>query len=81
MTPRDKAIEADLRTKANAAYSRSVERSRNSPDGMRDTAQGLRDRARNMSDAGDRATMLHLASEYERRASELAERLRARTGN
>jgi len=29
------------------------------------------DRAKDMSDAGDRATMLRLASEYERRAGEL----------
>jgi hypothetical protein len=81
MTPQDKAMEADRRKKANAAYGRAIERVKDSPDGMRDTAQGLRERAGNMSDAGDRATMLHLASEYERRAIELSERLRARNSN
>ncbi len=71
MTRQDKAIAADQRVKADAAYGRAVERARNSPDGLRLTAQGLRDRARKMSDSGDRATMLRLASEYERQATEL----------
>ncbi|HKT18372.1 MAG TPA: hypothetical protein VJR47_10040 [Stellaceae bacterium] len=57
--------------KADVAYGKAVERDRNSPDGLRLTAQGLRDRARNMADAGDRATMLRLATEYERQAAEL----------
>ncbi len=81
MTPRDKAIEIDRRTKENVADNRAIERARNSPDGMRDTAQGLRDRARNMSDAGDRTTMFRLASEYERRAVELDKQLKRRTAD
>jgi hypothetical protein len=80
MTPQDKAIEADRRKKSDDAFGRAVERAKNSPDGMRDTAHGLRERALNVSDAGDRAAMLRIASEYERRAIELAERLRARSG-
>lgn len=79
MTPKDTAITAaERRKKVDDAHVRALERVKNSPDGMRLTAQGLRDRARNMPDAGDRATMLHLASEYERRATAL-DLLRART--
>jgi hypothetical protein len=69
---------AERRKKVDDAHARALERVKNSPDGMRLTAQGLRDRARNMLDAGDRATMLRLASEYERRATAL-DLLRTRT--
>jgi len=78
MTREARAIAADRRMKVDAAYGRAVEHARNSPDGLRLTAQGLRDKARNMADTGDRATMLRLASEYERQATELELR-RART--
>jgi len=71
MTPQDLATEVERRKALDAAYRRASERARNSPDGLRLTARGLRDRAKDMSDAGDRATMLRLASEYERRAGEL----------
>jgi len=74
MTPRDKAIEADSRKKSEAAYDRAIERFENSPDGMRGAAARLRERARKVSDAGDRATMLRLACEYERRAAETDKR-------
>jgi hypothetical protein len=71
MTPQDLATEAERRKALDAAYRRASERVENSPDGLRLTAKGLRDRAPNISDAGDRATMLRLASEYERRAAEM----------
>jgi hypothetical protein len=71
MTPQDKAIEPDRRRKMDDAFGRAVERAKNSPDGMRLTAKGLRERARNISAAGDRAAMLRIASECERRAMEL----------
>lgn len=74
MTPQDLATEAERRRMLDAAYRRASERAKDSPDGLRLTAQGLRDRARNMPDAGDRATMLRLAFEYERRAAELGPR-------
>jgi hypothetical protein len=76
MTPRDLATEAERRKALDAAYRSASERVKNSPDGLRLTAQGLRDRAPNIPDAGDRATMLRVASEYERQAAELD--LRAR---
>lgn len=78
MTRQDKAIAADQRAKADAAYGRAVERARNSPDGMRLTAKGLRERASSIADAGDRAAMLRIASEYERQANE-SDLLKART--
>ena len=68
----------DQRKKVDDAFGRAVERAKDSPDGLRLTAQGLRERARDMSDADDRAAMLRIASEYERRAADLDERLRAR---
>lgn len=71
MTPQDLATEVERRKALDAAYRRASERVKDSSDGLRLTAQGLRDRARSMSDAGDRATMLRLACEYERRAVEL----------
>lgn len=78
MTPQDKTIEADRRRAVDAAHDKATEHAKNSPYGMRITAQGLRDRASSMSDAGDRTTMLHIASEYERRATELEERITTR---
>jgi len=78
MTPQDRAMAVDQRKKVDDAFGRAVERAKDSPDGLRLTAQGLRERARDMSDAGDRAAMLRIASEYERRAADLDERLRAR---
>jgi hypothetical protein len=71
MTPQDLATEAERRRALDVAYRKASERVKNSSDGLRVTAQGLRDRAPNISDAGDRATMLRLAFEYERRAAEL----------
>jgi hypothetical protein len=60
------------------AHDRVAERTRNSPEGMRITAQDLRKRAREMRNATDRDAMSRIASGYERRADELAERLKAR---
>jgi hypothetical protein len=78
MTPQDLATEAEQRKAMDGAHRRADERAQNSPAGLRSTAQGLRDRARNMSDPGDRVAMLALASRYERRASDIDKRFKAR---
>jgi hypothetical protein len=65
-------------TPKEGARRRAAERVKNSPDGLRATAKELLDGAHTMSNANDKATMLRLASQYQRRAQELDERLRSR---
>jgi septin family protein len=79
MTPQDLASEVKQRKTMDDAHRRANERAQNLPTGLRSTAQGLRDRARNMTNLGDRAAMLRLASGYDQRASDLDERPKART--
>jgi hypothetical protein len=78
MTPQDLATDAKQRRTMDASFRRASERHENSPDGMRDKAKGLRDRARDMSNPGDRASMLRLASGFEARADALDKQIKAR---
>lgn len=69
MMPRNLAAESERR-QAMDAFRASSERTKNSPDGMRETARGLRQRASEAPDSSDRDAMLRLATEYERRANQ-----------
>jgi len=70
MTPQDLASQAELRRTMDAALRRAAERTKNSPDGMRETARELRGNASRMRNSCDRDAMLRLAAEYERRAQD-----------
>jgi hypothetical protein len=61
---------------AQVARHHAVEQAQKSPDGLRQTARGLRERAQEVVDANDRAAMLRLASEFERRADLLDQRVK-----
>lgn len=74
MTPQELATEAERRKGVDAAFRRAAERTKNSPDGMRETARGLRERAVQASDDCDRHAMLRLAAEYEYRAKDAERR-------
>ena len=77
MTPQDLATEAERRRGMEGAFRRASERTKNSPDGLRQTAVELRESATRMPDNCDRAAMLRLAAEYEHRAGDAERRLRS----
>lgn len=77
MTPRGLATEAEQRKATAEAFRHASERAENSPNGMRQTARELRESAAAVQDSCDRDTMLRLAAEYERRATDAERRPRA----
>ncbi len=77
MTPQDLATEAERRRVMEGAFRRASERTKNSPDGLRQTAVDLRESAMRMPDNCDRTAMLRLAAEYEHRAGDAERRLRS----
>ena len=74
MTPQDLGTKTERRRAMDGAFRRAFDRAKNSPDGMRETARGLRQRAARMYDSRDRDTMLHLAAEFECRATDAERR-------
>jgi hypothetical protein len=67
-------------TNAQFARNRAAERARNSSQGLRQTARELRDHAPEVVDENDRTAMLRLASEFERRANHLEQRVKIPLG-
>ena len=67
--PRDLAAENERRQAMDASFRAASERTKDSPDVMRETARGLRQRASQMPNTCDRDAMLRLAAGYELRAT------------
>lgn len=63
------------------ARNRAAEQAKNSPEGLRQTARALRDRSQEIRDGNDRAAMLRLASDFERRAEQLEHRPKTPAGD